>query len=160
MPFTVSVLTRRLGQRRGRRGTHRGEVWVPLWSRACTLAEIRQLFGEARAHWRGRPARRAVDFYAATRTLGVARGIGEFVRYGLQQRNGLAFVAVPLATGRASASEPEVRLAARIEDWVSCGRRPDASSAVGAAATALRRRRTWRTPVTAALRRWPACSPR
>ena len=35
-----------------------------------------------RASWRGRPARRAADFYAATRTLGVARGIGEFTRYG------------------------------------------------------------------------------
>ena len=69
---------------------------MPVWSRPCTLAEIRQLFGEARASWRGRPARQAVEFYAATRTLGVARGVDEFVRYGLQQRNGLAFVAVPL----------------------------------------------------------------
>src|SRR5262249_36423463 len=76
--------------------TSRGEVWVPVWDRPCTLAEIRQLFGEARASWRGRPAQRAVDFYAATRTLGVERGISEFIRYGLQQRNGLAFVAVPV----------------------------------------------------------------
>jgi CRISPR-associated protein Csx17 len=110
----------------------RGEVWVPAWSQPCTLAEIRQLFGEARASWRGRPAQQAVEFYAATRTLGVARGIDEFVRYGLQQRNGLAFVAVPLDRIQVR-SRPEVRLAARIEDWVSRVRSPEASSAVGAA---------------------------
>jgi CRISPR-associated protein Csx17 len=95
MPFTVSFSPD--GSSSGAAGeekTSRGEVWAPVWTRAWTLAEIRQLFGEARASWQGRPARRAVDFYAATRTLGVARGIERFVRYGLQQRNGLAFVAV------------------------------------------------------------------
>jgi CRISPR-associated protein Csx17 len=110
----------------------RGEVWAPVWARPCTIAEIRQLFGEARAAWNGRPAQRAVDFYAATRTLGVARGVSEFVRYGLDQRNGRAYVAVPMATVTVRA-KPEVRLAARIEDWVSWVPRADASSAVGAA---------------------------
>lgn len=110
----------------------RGEVWVPAWSRPCTLAEIRQLFGEARASWRGRPAQQAVEFYAATRTLGVARGIDEFVRYGLQRRNGLTFIAVPLDRIQVR-SQPEVRLAARIEDWVTRVRSPDASSAIGEA---------------------------
>jgi CRISPR-associated protein Csx17 len=130
-PFTVSFSPD--GTESGTAGEEsRGEVWVPAWSRPCTLAEIRQLFGEARASWRGRPAQQAVEFYAATRTLGVARGIDEFVRYGLQQRNGLAFVAVPLDRVRVR-SRPEVRLAARIEDWVSRVRSPDASSAIGAA---------------------------
>jgi CRISPR-associated protein Csx17 len=110
----------------------RGEVWVPAWSRPCTLTEIRQLFGEARAAWRGRPAQQAVEFYAATRTLGVARGVDEFVRYGLQQRNGLAFVAVPLDRVQVR-NRSEVRLAARIEDWVSWIRSADGSSAIGAA---------------------------
>ena len=113
--------------------TSRGEVWAPVWNRPCTIMEIRQLFGEARASWQGKPAQHAVDFYAATRTLGVARGLSGFVRYGLQQRNGLAFVAVPVATVEVR-SKPEVRLAARVEDWVSWLRRPDTSSAVGAAA--------------------------
>ncbi|HUY52870.1 MAG TPA: type I-U CRISPR-associated protein Csx17 [Streptosporangiaceae bacterium] len=110
----------------------RGEVWVPLWKEAFSLAEIRQLFGEARASWRGRPARRAVDFYAATRTLGVARGIDEFVRYGLQRRNGLAFTAVPV--DRIDVRDrPEVQLVARIEDWVARARGSDASAAVSQA---------------------------
>ncbi|HLI39912.1 MAG TPA: type I-U CRISPR-associated protein Csx17 [Streptosporangiaceae bacterium] len=118
----------------GEVSTSRGEVWVPVWDRPYSIAEIRQLFGEARASWRGRPAQRAVDFYAATRTLGVARGISEFVRYGLQRRNGLAYVAVPLARVEVS-SKPEVRLAARVEDWVARWvRSADASSVVGVAA--------------------------
>jgi len=110
----------------------RGEVWVPVWSKPCTLAEIKQLFGEARASWRGRPAQQAVEFYAATRTLGVASGIDEFVRYGLHRRNGLAFVAVPLERVQVR-ERPEVRLAARIEDWVRLVRSQEASSAIGGA---------------------------
>jgi CRISPR-associated protein Csx17 len=133
IPFTVRFSPD--GSASGAAGetrTSRGEVWAPLWDRPCTLAEIRQLFGEARASWRGRPAQRAVDFYAATRTLGVARGISEFVRYGLQQRNGLAFVAVPVARVEVR-SKPEVRLAARVEDWVSWIRNADPSLATGMA---------------------------
>jgi CRISPR-associated protein Csx17 len=134
VPFTVRFSPD--GSDNGAAGevsTSRGEVWVPVWTRPYSIAEIRQLFGEARASWRGRPAQRAVDFYAATRTLGVARGVSEFVRYGLQQRNGLAYVAVPLARVKIT-SKPEVRLAARVEDWVSRWvRGVDVSSAVGAA---------------------------
>ncbi len=90
MPFTVQGSPD--GSASGAAGEEsRGEVWTPVWTREFTLAEIKQMFAEARASWRGRPARRAIDFYAATRTLGVARGIGEFTRYALQRRNGLAF---------------------------------------------------------------------
>lgn len=133
MPFTVSYSPD--GSTSGAGGEEsRGEVWAPIWTNPCTLGEIKQLFGEARAAWRGRPARRAVDFYAATRTLGVTRGVSEFVRYGLQQRNGLAFVAVPLDRVRV-VDKPEVRLAAVIEDWASWIPRGEASRTVG---TALR----------------------
>lgn len=133
MPFTVSYSPD--GSASGAISEQsRGEVWAPIWTQPCTLAEIRQMFGEARAAWRGRQARRAVEFYAATRALGVAQGVSEFVRYGLQQRNGLAFVAVPLDRVQV-VDKPEVRLAARIEDWVSWIPRGEASRAVG---TALR----------------------
>lgn len=129
-PFTVSFSPD--GSASGALGEEsRGEVWVPVWSRPNTVAEIRQLFGEARASWRGRPAQQAVEFYAATRTLGVARGIDEFVRYGLQQRNGLAFVAVPLDRVRIREDiAPAVRLVARVEDWASRARSAGASAAV------------------------------
>ena len=134
MPFTVQGSPD--GTASGAAGEEsRGEVWAPVWTREFTLPEIRQLFAEARASWRGRPARRAADFYAATRTLGVARGIDEFTRYGLQRRNGLAFAAVPL--DRIVVHErPEVRLAADVEEWVSRINTGDASSAV---AEAMRR---------------------
>jgi CRISPR-associated protein Csx17 len=134
IPFTVAFSPD--GSESGADGeASRGEVWAPVWARPCTFPEIWQLFGEARATWNGRPAQRAVDFYAATGTLGVARGVSEFVRYGLDQRNGLAYIAVPMATVTVRA-KPEVRLAARIEDWVSLVPRADVSSAVG---TAVRR---------------------
>jgi CRISPR-associated protein Csx17 len=132
MPFTVQGSPD--GSASGASGEEtRGEVWAPVWTLEFTLAEIKQMFVEARASWRGRPARRAVDFYAATRTLGVARGIGEFTRYGLQRRNGLAFAAVPLA--RVDVRERrEVRLAAEVEDWAARFSGGDTSAAVGQAA--------------------------
>lgn len=117
MPFTVYSSPD--GSDSGAAGEEsHGELWTPVWHADFTLAEIRQLFAEARASWRGRPARRAVDFYAATRTLGVARGIDEFTRYGLQRRNGLAFTAVPLDRV-VVAERPAVLLSAQVEDWVS-----------------------------------------
>jgi CRISPR-associated protein Csx17 len=109
----------------------RGEVWVPVWSRPFTFSEVRQLFGEARASWRGRPARRAVDFYAATRALGVAAGIDEFVRYGIQQRNGQAFVAVALDRVKVVDKARQVRLIGGMEDWASWIPRGETTRAVG-----------------------------
>ena len=128
MPFTVNPSPE--GSASGAAGEEsRGEVWAPVWRAELALAEIKQLFAEARASWRGRPARRATDFYAATRTLGVTRGIDEFTRYGLQRRNGLAFAAVPL--DRVVVRErPAVRLSAKIEDWVARVGGSEASTAV------------------------------
>ncbi|MGP8000177.1 MAG: type I-U CRISPR-associated protein Csx17 [Streptosporangiaceae bacterium] len=110
----------------------RGEIWVPVWRRAFTLAEIRQLFGEARATWRSRPARRSAEFYAATRTLGVARGVDEFVRYGLHRRNGLAFAAVPVDRIDVH-TDRNVGLIAAVEDWAARLRRSDTPAALGQA---------------------------
>lgn len=131
MPFTVNPSPD--GATSGAAGEEsRGEVWTPVWHTDFTLAEIKQLFAEARASWRGRPARRAVDFYAATRTLGVTRGIDEFTRFGMTRRNGLAFTAVPL--DRVVVRErPAVRLSAKIEDWVARVGGSEASTAVAEA---------------------------
>lgn len=107
----------------------RGELWTPVWSRPFTYEELRQLFLEARASWRGRPARQAVQMYEAVMSHGVSRGIDHYVRYGLHQRNGLAFVAVPLDRVRVT-PRPEVRLAAEVEDWPARFRRSRQSAAV------------------------------
>lgn len=138
LPFTVAASPD--GSDSGAAGEEsRGEVWVPVWSRDCTLNEIRQLFAEARASWRGRPARRAVDFYAAIRSLGVARGIDEFARYGLQRRNGLAFAAVPLDRIQVR-EQPSVRLAADVEDWAARIGSSDTSISVSEALRCFRAR--------------------
>jgi len=74
----------------------RCEMWMPLWSKPTTLAELRAIFSEGRAQVRGRRARNGVDFAQAAVTLGVDRGIAAFQRYGFQVRNGLAYFATPL----------------------------------------------------------------
>jgi len=137
MPFTVAASPD--GSASGSAGeSSRREVWAPCWSRDVTVSEIKQLFAEARVSWRGRPARRATDFYAATRTLGVARGIDRFTRFGLLQRNGQSHTAVPL--DRIDVRErAEVRLTAGIEDWANRFSGTDASSAVGEAARRFRK---------------------
>jgi CRISPR-associated protein Csx17 len=128
MPFTVNPSPD--GSSSGAAGEEsRGELWAPVWTTKFTLSEIRQLFSEARASWKGRPARQAVDFYAATRSLGVSRGIDEFTRFGLQRRNGLAFAAVPLDRVKVR-EEPAVKLAAQVEDWVSRVGSGEASTSV------------------------------
>ena len=128
VPFTV--LSSPDGTATGAAGEEsRGELWAPAWRRNFTLPEIRQLFGEARASWNGRPARRAVDFYAAAHSLGVARGIDTFTRYGLQRRNGLAFTAVPLDRVLVE-RQPGIELAAQVEDWASWISGNDASAAL------------------------------
>lgn len=116
IPFTVTATAAATAGGASGEAT-RGEVWTPLWHRPYTMAEVRQLFGEARAFWAGRPAVRSVDFYQAVASHGVARGVAAFERYGLHQRNGLAFVAVPL--DRVDVHErPAVGLAAQLESWV------------------------------------------
>lgn len=137
MPFTVFESPD--GAANGAAGEmSHGEVWAPLWSDHFTLTEIQQLFAEARASWRGRPARRAADFYAATRALGVARGVTAFTRYGMHRRNGLSHTAVPL--DRVDVHEQaEVRLAADVEDWAGRFRGNVASAAVGEAARRFQR---------------------
>jgi CRISPR-associated protein Csx17 len=79
----------------------RGEQWFPLWAAPTLYAEVTQVFTEGRAMTkRGR----AVDGWSMARavtSLGVRRGVREFVRYGYQQRNNLAtHFAVPLGRFR------------------------------------------------------------
>jgi CRISPR-associated protein Csx17 len=137
IPFTVAGSPDGSGSGAAGEST-RGEVWAPLWDQRYTLPEIRQLFAEARASWRGRPARRAADFYAATRALGTARGVNAFVRYGLQQRNGLSFAAVPL--DRIMVREDDrVLLAREVEDWVDRIHGADNSASVSLAARLFRK---------------------
>ena len=78
----------------------RAEMWMPLWEKPATYAELSALFSEGRAQVGtqagARSARNGVDFIRAVVTLGVDRGITAFQRFGFQVRNGLAYFATPL----------------------------------------------------------------
>jgi CRISPR-associated protein Csx17 len=94
----------------------RCEMWMPLWAKPTTFAELRAIFSEGRAQVRGRAARSGVDFVQAAVTLGVDRGIAAFQRYGFQVRNGLAYFATPLE--RVSVRRnARADLLADIEQW-------------------------------------------
>ncbi|MDO5682267.1 MAG: type I-U CRISPR-associated protein Csx17 [Propionibacteriaceae bacterium] len=88
----------------------RGELWAPTWSQPSNLLEIQQVFAEARATWAGSSAKQSAHMYGAVRSLGTDRRIGRFIRFGLAQRNGLAFLAVPLDDVRVEAA-PGIGLA-------------------------------------------------
>lgn len=72
------------------------EIWAPLWGQPATFAEVQSVFSEGRAQLKGSFARTGVDFAQAAVTLGVDRGISEFQRYALLERNGLSNFATPL----------------------------------------------------------------
>lgn len=115
----------------------RGEVWLPVWERPATSAEIRAVLAEGRARISGRNVRNGIDFARAAATLGVDRGITSFERYGLQVRNGLAYLATPLERFRVR-EQPTVRLLDELDSWLDVFRRRAASErAPGAARRAL-----------------------
>ena len=82
---------------KGREYPGRGEQWLPLWTEPSRHVEVQQIFTEGRATTK---AGCAIDGWTMARSvasLGVSRGIRQFVRYGYQQRNNQAtHFAVPL----------------------------------------------------------------
>ena len=99
-------------------GMSRAEIWMPLWERPARLPEVRQVFAEGRAQWGGRQARTGTDFAEAAISLGVERGLSEFRRYGLLQRNGRAYLASPLGRLRVQV-RPEARLLRELDPWLN-----------------------------------------
>lgn len=79
----------------------RGEQWMPLWSQPATFSELRCLFAEGRVQvGRKSNASSALDLAQSIASLGTARGITEFQRFGYITRNGDANFAVPLGRFR------------------------------------------------------------
>ncbi len=74
----------------------RCELWVPLWARPASAAELRHVLSEGRARLKNRAARDGFEFTRAVAQLGVDRGLSAFHRYSFAQRNGLAYFATPL----------------------------------------------------------------
>jgi len=71
----------------------RGELWLPLWGRPCSVRELKSLLGEGRAELGRRSARTGVDFARAAVSLGTDRGFTAFVRYEFQKRLGDNYLA-------------------------------------------------------------------
>lgn len=95
IPFTV--LGSPDGPRAGADGEDmRGEIWTPLVDHWTTWPQWRHLFAQAKRTWNRRTARTASEMYGAVQSAGVDRRVSAFARFGISQRNGLAFVAVLL----------------------------------------------------------------
>lgn len=102
------------------------EMWLPLWSRPSSKAELSYIFSEGRSQLNGRTTRNGVDFARAIAELGTDRGIGQFHRFGFQQRNGLSYFAIPLGKFQVR-SQPKARLLADIDGWLDNFRRAASS---------------------------------
>ncbi len=96
--------------------TGRTEQWVPLWERFATCHEIAHMFGEGRARVNGRTATRGSEFARALASLGTDRGLTSFQRYSFQERNGRAYLAVPMGRWPVSYN-PHVDLLGEIDHW-------------------------------------------
>jgi CRISPR-associated protein Csx17 len=102
----------------------RNEIWMPLWTVACGLNEVRSLLSEGRATLNGRSARDGLDFARAVAQLGVNRGIRSFQRYGFLKRQGKNFLATPLSRV-AVRRNPDADLIAELEqrNWLAAVQR-------------------------------------
>ncbi len=102
-PFTVNVsgagnnaLTLRDSVKPKKAKRDIAEVWLPLWSRAMSFAEVDQLLCEGRITVGKRAAENGVDAIRAISSLGIDRGIERFQRIGFLMRNGQNFLGVSL----------------------------------------------------------------
>lgn len=135
-PFTVE--TSLAGYATASEEKSRGEIWLPVWSRPSTMPEIAATFREGRATIGNRMARDGLDFARAIACLGVDRGIDEFWRFGIQERNGQNNIAVPLSSVNVT-RRPQVRLLSDIDDWVEAyWRKANGQTAPASASRALR----------------------
>ncbi len=73
----------------------KAEIWAPLWNHPTGYREIQSFLSEGRADVGRRPASNGIEFAEAASSLGVDRGVSEFVRYSLLKRRGDSYVALP-----------------------------------------------------------------
>jgi CRISPR-associated protein Csx17 len=118
-PFTVRPSPAGVVQGASDRESARAEIWLPLWPRPASSREVEHLCSEGRADWKGRQAGDGLDFVKAIASLGVDRGVGGFVRYGLYQRMGNNHVAAAIGRVRVpDRGRPAVDLVNQIDPWL------------------------------------------
>lgn len=120
-PFVVNACGAAYASSSASDESARGEQWMPLWSRPSTYTELRQLLAEGRAQVGAKTAREPLDLARAVKSLGAARGIKAFQRYGYIERNGQSNLAVPL--GRFETADRQSEHLACIDDLDSWLRR-------------------------------------
>jgi CRISPR-associated protein Csx17 len=85
-PFTAQALTAGTGAAASVDDGNFAEFWAPLWNRNVSLGELRALLNEGRVTFSRQTARDGLEFAVAVNTLGAQRGIPEFQRFALLQR--------------------------------------------------------------------------
>jgi len=129
-----------LGESAGR------ELWLPLWSQAAGLAEIRYLLAEGRVEKHGRMAKRGIDAFVAAAQLGFDRGITSFQRTGFfKGRIGGDNYFTAIDQGRIiPRRNQKVDLLRDADDWIakltSASTSDKCPASVASAAVALERR--------------------
>ena len=94
----------------------KGEIWMPVWERPATHAEISHIFTEGRIQIGGKSASTGTEFARAVVTLGVDKGISKFQRYCILKRKGKAYLTVN--AGATHVREmPVARLLEEIDWW-------------------------------------------
>jgi len=119
-PFTVRVSGPAMGSvGEGEVAAARGEIWLPVWQRPASYAEVRYLFGEARAETGRRMASTGVDFARAVAALGVDRGLEAFRRFAFLggQRSGRMHLTVDLGRLRV-VPRPETGVLRQLDVWL------------------------------------------
>jgi CRISPR-associated protein Csx17 len=81
------------------KGKARREVWTPLWQRPARYMELQAILREGRADIGKRQAVSGIEFAESVASLGIDRGITEFVRYSFLERRGKGYY-VALPSGR------------------------------------------------------------
>lgn len=115
MPFTVAGASAAYGSAADEKG--RGEFWAPLWRQFASSSEVLRLIGEGRVEYNGRQARTAIDVARALGSLGVDRGVDEFVRFGFLERNGQSTFCVPVGRMKVGA-QAAVNVLGDLDTWV------------------------------------------
>jgi CRISPR-associated protein Csx17 len=85
-PFTVTALTAGSGATAYTDDSGFAEFWAPIWTRPCRLDELRAFLTEGRAVVAGKTAEDGLEFAIAVNTLGSQRGVPEYQRFALLQR--------------------------------------------------------------------------
>jgi CRISPR-associated protein Csx17 len=115
--FPFSVASSSAGHDSASENKTRGEIWLPVWTRAASLVELEYVFREGRSDVARKPARDGVTFARAVASLGVERGIQSFTRFQFQARLGDNYIATAL--GRFQVRQQEfVDLVREADIWL------------------------------------------